>query len=81
MAQILSQSIYGYNGTSMGTAQGTTMGFPVQRIVIRPAPAGTVMNGVTMNTIIELLPSATKVGSTQYLSPTATASVITAANA
>lgn len=81
MAQQLSASIYGYNGNSMGTATGVTMGFPTQGIVIRPAPAGTVFNGVTMVTIIQLQPTATKVGADQYFTNLATATAITNANA
>lgn len=81
MAQQLSASIYGYNSSSMGTAQGTTMSFPTQLITIRPAPAGTVFNGVTMVTAIQLLPTATKVGADLFFTPTAVATVITAANA
>ncbi len=78
MANQLSASIYGINGQSVGTDRGVTMGFPSQGVVIRPAPSGTVFNGVTMVTVIQLLPTATKVTQDQYYTPTATATVITA---
>lgn len=81
MSQILSASIYGLNGQSMGTAQGTTLGFPVQGILIRPAPPATVFNGVTCLTIIQMLPAGTKVAQDQYACVTATATVISSANA
>lgn len=80
MAQILGLSIYGINTQSTGTAQGTTMGFPTQGIVIRPAPAATVFHGITMATVIQLLPTATKVGADQYFTNLATATAITNSN-
>jgi hypothetical protein len=81
MATILSASIYGLNSQSMGTGtQGVTMGFPTSAILIRPAPAGTVYNTVTMATIIQLLPMGTKVAEDQFYTATALATVITSAN-
>ena len=81
MAQILAASIYGLNGASMGTAFGTTLGFPTQGIMIRPAPVSTTFNGVTVLSIIQLLPAGTKVAQDQYFSVTAPATLITNSNA
>jgi hypothetical protein len=80
MAQILSASIYGLNGQSIGTAQGQTLGFPTQGILIRPNTSSATYNGVTCPTIIQLLPAGTKVAQDQYFCVTALATVITAAN-
>lgn len=79
MAQIVSANIYGLNGNALSANQ--TMGFPTQGIIVRSAPASTVMLGVTQLSIIQLLPAGTKVGQDQYFSPTAVATIITAANA
>lgn len=81
MAQILSASIYGLNDFDLGTAFGSTMGFPTQGILIRPAKAGTTRNGITMLTIIQMLPAGTKVAQDQYYTNLATATAITNANA
>lgn len=81
MAQQLSASIYGLNGNSFGSALGNTMGFPTQGILIRPAPIGTVIQSITMATIIQLLPSGTRVAQDQYFTNLATATAITNSNA
>lgn len=79
MAQVVSVNVYGLNTNAFSANQ--TMGFPTQGIIVRPAPAGQVMMGVTMATVIQLLPAGTKVGQDQYSSPTALATIITACNA
>lgn len=79
MAQIVSVNVYGSNGYAL-LGGNQTFGFPVSRIIIRPAQAGLVLNGVAMLTTIQLLPMGTKVGQDQYQSPTALATVISAAN-
>lgn len=79
MAQIVSVNVYGVN-TSPFSANAT-MGFPTQGIIVRPAPANQTMLGVPMLTVIQLLPSGTKVGQDSYSSPTALDTVITACNA
>jgi hypothetical protein len=78
MAQIFSALIYGVNGQSSAMQ---TWGFPSQGVIVRPAPANQVMFGVTMVSVIQMLPAGTKVGENQYSSPTAVATIITAANA
>lgn len=80
MAQIVSVNVYGVNGFTFNTGVNATMGFPTQGILIRPSPTLTLL-GVPMLTVIQLLPTGTKVGEDQFFSPTATATVITAANA
>lgn len=77
MAAIVSVNVYGVNGTALAANQ--TFGFPTSNILIRPAPAGSVMLGVAQATIIELLPQGTRVGSVQYSSPTALATIATSA--
>jgi hypothetical protein len=81
MSQQLLASIYGINAQSTGGLAGTSMSFPTQGIMIRPAPAGTVFNTVTMATVIQLLPAGTKVAQDQYFTPTALVTVVNAANA
>lgn len=83
MAQIFSASIYGRNSQPMGTAQGTTMGFPSQGVLIRPAPAGdsSLYNGVQTLSIIQMLPAGTKVSEDQYYAIASVSTLITAANA
>lgn len=79
MATTLSVNVYGVNGTALAANQ--TFGFPTANIIIRPAPSGTTMLGVPILTVIQLLPAGTKVGADQYQTPTATATVISSAQA
>ena len=61
MANIFITTIYGVNSNASGTAQGRTMGFPSQHVLIRPAIVDSTFtgtfNGVTVNSVIQLLPS------------------------
>jgi hypothetical protein len=81
MAQILTASIYGANGNDWNTPQGVTMGFPVQQSVIRTLNQPTSFSGVTCLSQIQLLPTAPSPIQPVYYSPTAAATLITAANA
>jgi len=85
MAQILSVSVYGRNNQNYGTSQGRTIGLPVSRLMIESAPANSVYNGVTTVTQITVLPTGDVYpGSPSvsvFFTPTALATVITAANA
>lgn len=87
MAIQLSASIYRSgnndlrNGVGGPATAGVTMSFPTQGIRIAAAPIGAVANGISMLTIISLLPTGLTNGEKQFYSPTATATVITAANA
>jgi hypothetical protein len=79
MAQILSVNVYGANGFTLASGTNQTWGFPTQNIIIKPSPTLTLL-GVPMLTVIQMLPAGTKAGQDQFFSPTATATVITAAN-
>lgn len=81
MANQLIASIYSINDKSTGTSAGTPWGFPTQGIVIRPANPGSTFNGVTINSIIQMLPAGTKVAQDQYGSAATVATLITASNA
>lgn len=50
-------SIYRYGNYDFPGATGRLNNFPSALTHMYPAPAGTIVNGVTMQTIIELLPS------------------------
>ena len=87
MALQLTASIYriGQNDlkNSSGGAQtaGQTFGFPTQGIRIEAITGTVAANGVTMATVIKLLPTGLNQLTKDYYTPTATATVITAANA
>lgn len=81
MANQLSASIYGANENSWGNAMGTIMGFPTQGIVIRALSPAVNYSGVLCNSQIQLLPTAPSVIQPVYYTPTATATLITNANA
>lgn len=87
MAIQLSASIYrvGPNDLKTGTGSpatlGVTMSFPTAQIRIEAAKLGTTAMGITMNTVIKLLPEGLNQPEKDYYTPTATATVITAANA
>jgi len=63
-------SIYGVNANAAGTAQGRLMSFPSTGVIVRPVITDSsfngTFNGVTMNSIIQLLPSGTVVNQPQY---------------
>lgn len=87
MAQQLSASIYRIGQTDLKSGagspaiQGVTMSFPTQDIRIEAAKIGDTAIGITMLTIIRLLPTGLNQLCKDYYTPTATATVITAANA
>jgi hypothetical protein len=85
MAVTISASIYGVNSNSQGTAMGVTMGFPASRVLIRPFKADSsntgVYNTVTVQSIIQLIPSGTVVSQPQYFSSESVSALITKANA
>ena len=90
MAQVVSVSIYGFGdasgeGRAVSSAYGVTMGFPVQGIRVEPVVGisgsdAVTFNNVTMNSVIQLLPSGLNQKEKRYYSPTAVATIITAAN-
>ena len=81
MAQQLIASIYGENGNTWNSNNGLTMGFPTQSIVIRTLNPPVSLAGVACNSVIQLLPTAPSPNQPQYYTPTAAATLITAANA
>ncbi len=81
MALQLTASIYGENGSGWNKPMGVTMGFPTQGIVISALSPAVDFSGVSCNTRITLLPTAPSVIQPVYYTPTATATLITAANA
>lgn len=78
-------SIYGVNVNAYGTAQGRLMSFPATGIIVRPVVTDSsfngTFNGVTMLSIIQLLPSGTVVNQPQYYSPLTVTEVNTLRNA
>lgn len=85
MAVQISTSIYGVNTNSQGTAQGKTMGFPASGVIIRPVTTNSsfngVFNGVTVQSVIQLLSHGTVVNEPLYYSSETVAQLITKANA
>lgn len=87
MAIQLSASIYRIGSNDLKNSSGTpaTMGvtqsFPTQGIRIYPVPQATTANNVAMATVIALLPTGLNQTEKLFYTPTATATVITAANA
>ena len=79
MATVLSVSV---NGTIYNpNATASTIGIGVNQIrTIEPYVGVQPLNGVTILTVIKLAKEGTKVSSSIWLSPTATATVITAAS-
>ena len=77
--------IYGMNSNAVGTAQGRTMGFPSQSVLLRPVVTDSTFdgtfNGVTVNAIIQLLPSGTVVNQPQFFTNKTVAELQTLANA
>lgn len=91
MAQIVSVSIYGFGdasgeGRALSSVVGVAMGFPVQGIRVEPVVgingSDTLeFHGITMQSVIQLLPSGLNQKEKRYYSPTAVSAVISAANA
>lgn len=81
MAQIFAASIYGRNSNPFGGVQGKIVGFPSASVWITPAPAGLTFNGVTVNSVIQLIPGGTVVNQPSFYSSATVATLISAANA
>ena len=77
--------IYGINANATGTAQGRSMGFPSQSCLFRPVITDSTFdgtfNGVTVNAIIQLIPSGTVVNQPQYYTNKTVAELAVLANA
>lgn len=81
MANSLIVSIYGANMNDWNKPSGVTFGFPTQDIVIRALSPAVTYSGVSCNSIIQLMPYGPSPNQPQYYTATATATLITAANA
>lgn len=78
MAQVVSITI---GGIGINPVPSAAYGFPVQSILLKAAPSGTIFNGVTMLTEVVYQQKGLNVHPESYFSPTALATVITACNA
>lgn len=81
MAQQLTASIYGSNGYDWNKALGVLRTFPTQGITMETMTTPTAYSGVTCNTIITVLPTGLNTDGNKYYTPTALATLATAANA
>jgi hypothetical protein len=87
MALQLSASIYRIDANDLNTAQGVpaTQGiihsFPTQGIRMYPVKGTVTANGVTMSTIIDLLPQGLNQPDKRFYTPTAIATLVTNSNA
>ncbi len=87
MANIVSVTAYQRNQYPLKNADGTpatsgiVFGFPVDTFLAYPCPSGTTANGVTMNSIVEVLPTGLNQVSTYYYTTATVAQINTACNA
>ena len=87
MATIVSVTAYQRNQYALYNADGTpatsgiAYGFPVEGFLAYPCPSGTTANGVSMNTIVEVLPTGLNQTSTYYYTTATVAQINTACNA
>ena len=87
MASIVSITAYQRNQYALLNPNGTpatsgiAYGFPVEGFVAYPAPSGTVANGVTMNSIVEVSPTGLNQVSVYFYTDVTVAQINAAANA
>jgi hypothetical protein len=87
MANIVSVTAYQRNQYALKNANGTpatsgiVFGFPVDTFLAYPCPSGTTANGVTMNSIVEVLPTGLNQTSVYYYTTSTVAQLNSAANA
>lgn len=87
MANIVSVTAYQRNQYALNNANGTpatsgiAFGFPVESFLAYPCPSGTTANGVTMNTIVEVIPTGLNQTSVYYYTTATVATLNSAANA
>lgn len=87
MAQQFSSSIYRYKTADLMIAQGVPAvqgvlhSFPSQGVRTRPVHGSVKANGITMNSIISLLPQGLNQAETDFYTPDTVATLVTAANA
>lgn len=73
-------SVYNYNGNDLPQAglSGIANSFPSANAFFYPTPAGTTANGVTMNSVIQLLPTGLNVNGAKYLTDSTPAQITSA---
>lgn len=87
MANLFLASIYGLNANAQGTSQGRLMAFPSQGVIVRPVIVDSTNNGVysgvTMNSIIQVLPTGGQsvMAQPQWYSPKTVTEISVLANA
>jgi hypothetical protein len=87
MATIVAITAYRRNQYDLNNPNGTpatsgiSYAFPVESFIAYPTPANTTANGVTMNAIVEVLPTGLNQVSTYYYTTSTVAQINTAANA
>jgi len=87
MATIVSITAYQRNQYALLNPNGTpatsgiAYGFPVNTFAAYPCPTGTVANGVTMNSIVEVAPTGLNQVSVLFYTTSTVAQINTAANA
>ena len=87
MAQRVSITAYQRNQYALLNPNGTpatsgiAYGFPVEGFVAYPAPSGTVANGVTMNSIVEVAPTGLNQVPVLFYTTSTVAQINSAANA
>jgi len=87
MANIVSVTAYQrnqyplYNADGTPATSGIVYGFPVDSFLAYPCPSDTTANGVTMNTIVEVLPTGLNQTSNYFYTTATVATLNSAANA
>jgi hypothetical protein len=87
MATIVSITAYQRNQYALLNPNGTpatsgiSYGFPVEGFVAYPCPSGTVANGVTMNSIVEVAPTGLNQVPVLFYTTSTVAQINTASNA
>lgn len=87
MATIVSITAYQRNQYALLNPNGTpatsgiVYGFPVEGFVAYPCPSGTVANGVTMNSIVEVAPTGLNQTPVFFYTNATVANINTACNA
>lgn len=75
----ITASIYRINDSDIkfpGTITGRTENFPNVGVLFYDTPPGTMANGLTMNAIIEVLPTGLTVPSKKYYTPSTAAQIL-----
>jgi hypothetical protein len=87
MANIVSVTAYQRNQYALKNANGTpatsgiVFGFPVESFLAYPCASGTTANGVTMNSIVEVVPTGLNQTSVYYYTNATVAAINSASNA